>query len=565
MDTPTEIAAASASAEALSDSRRRPAMILSSVAFAIASSVMLGHVLDQAAMRRSFLGGVDMKFNAALGVFLLSIAVAQTIRRGAPAVTRAVAVLVFALGTVTLAEYALQTDLAIDEFFIRDVEGTATAPGRMAPTAALSLTLLASALLLMDARRAWLRRASRVTTIGVAALALVLLANVAFGGEARWSAPPFTEIAVSTVLALLLLSIALLIARADEGWSVVLTADTLGGQVFRRLAGPTLLIAPALMVLRATGQSLELFDENFGRSFILGATVAALALLLVQTAFYIHSADLQRRAAEQRLATAYEVLLRESRNEGATEKQELEASLESLAMRLANSNSELEAFTYSVSHDLRAPLRTLDGFSRELLDGYSSELDDRGRHYLTRIRAASQKMGTLIDDMLRLSRVGRAAMRHQDVDVSRLAVEIGAELREQDPGRTVDFTVEPGIVLRGGDPDLMRLALANLIGNAWKFTARTPSPRCEVGLIDGPAGRELVVRDNGAGFDMQYAGKLFTAFQRFHTTAEFEGTGVGLAIVFRVVSRHGGTIRAEAAIDKGAAFFIRLPNLEISK
>jgi PAS domain S-box-containing protein len=221
-------------------------------------------------------------------------------------------------------------------------------------------------------------------------------------------------------------------------------------------------------------------------------------------------------------------------------------------------NQELEAFSYSVSHDLRAPLRAIDGFSQALLEDCGDRLDEQGRDHLRRVRAATQRMAQLIDDMLTLSRVTRAELRREIVDLSKLAEEIAAELRRADPDRTAEVEIEPGLVA-AGDPRLLRVLVGNLLSNAWKFTAGSEPARIELGRCPTSAdGRGFFVRDNGAGFDMTYANKLFAPFQRLHRQSEFPGTGVGLAIVQRIVHRHGGRVWAEGAVGRGATFYFTL-------
>ena len=241
--------------------------------------------------------------------------------------------------------------------------------------------------------------------------------------------------------------------------------------------------------------------------------------------------------------------------------------LEDANHELEATNRELEAFSYSVSHDLRAPLRSIDGFSQILVEDYADEIDEEGKDYLGRVRAASQRMGRLIDDILGLSRVTRGTMSRERLDLGALATEVAEELRETRPERKVEFSAQKGLEV-WGDPKLLRVALANLIGNAWKFTEKSPEARIEFGLDEelSRKGRVPVyyVRDNGAGFDMTYANKLFGAFQRLHGADEFEGTGIGLATVQRVVHRHGGRIWAEGEVDRGATFYFTLrPGLRL--
>ncbi len=237
---------------------------------------------------------------------------------------------------------------------------------------------------------------------------------------------------------------------------------------------------------------------------------------------------------------------------------ELNETLQARSIALEATNQELEAFSYSVSHDLRAPLRAVDGFSRTLLSDYAEALDERGRDRLNRVRAAAQRMAMLIDDLLKLSRVSRAEVKQELVDLSRMARDVIAGLRDQEPNRAVRVMVQPELYAQG-DPRLLRVMLENLLGNAWKFTCHTGQAAIEVtGGVDDSAHYVYTVRDNGAGFDMAYAGKLFGAFQRLHDTSEFSGTGIGLATVQRIISKHGGRIWAEGAVGEGAAFHFML-------
>ncbi|HXI65336.1 MAG TPA: ATP-binding protein [Gemmatimonadales bacterium] len=239
---------------------------------------------------------------------------------------------------------------------------------------------------------------------------------------------------------------------------------------------------------------------------------------------------------------------------------ELEERNEALrrnAAELVAANTELDAFAYSVSHDLRAPLRSIDGFSQVLLEDYSAQLDEAGRDSLQRVRAASQRMATLIDDLLKLARFTRSEMRTEAVDLTKIAQDIAADLQRSTPERQVEFAIAPGLEARG-DVRLLRVALENLLRNSWKYTARQPRPRIEFGSVQENGERVFRVRDNGAGFDMQYADKLFGVFQRLHSPADFEGTGVGLATVRRIITRHGGRIWAEGVVDQGATFYFTL-------
>lgn len=237
---------------------------------------------------------------------------------------------------------------------------------------------------------------------------------------------------------------------------------------------------------------------------------------------------------------------------------ELEQRVIERTEQLSAANKELEAFSYSVSHDLRAPLRSIDGFSQALLEEYQGKLDDMGKGYLERVRKATQRMGLLIDDMLKLSRITRAEMKHESVDLSGMVREIAEARQKSDPDRAVDMTVQAGITVQG-DPYLLKIAMENLVKNAFKFTGKEAHPRIEFGTALRDGETACFIRDNGAGFDMAYVDKLFGAFQRLHTSDEFPGTGIGLATVQRIIHRHGGGVWAEGETGKGATFYFTLP------
>ena len=221
-------------------------------------------------------------------------------------------------------------------------------------------------------------------------------------------------------------------------------------------------------------------------------------------------------------------------------------------------NKELETFSYSVSHDLRAPLRSIDGFSHALLEDYQGKLDATGKSYLERICKATQHMGNLIDDMLKLSRVTQSEFNYQSIDLSKMVQSISDRFQKNNPNNNVKMTIQKGIVIQG-DPHSMQIALTNLIDNAWKFTGKQKHPRIEFGATLKENEKIFFIRDNGVGFDMSYVGKLFGAFQRLHTMDEFAGTGIGLATVQRIINRHGGKIWAEGEVGKGATFYFTLP------
>jgi signal transduction histidine kinase len=287
--------------------------------------------------------------------------------------------------------------------------------------------------------------------------------------------------------------------------------------------------------------------------------VKSLALVPIRTASPIGA--IGNYWASPHRATAAEVKLLQALADStsvAIENVQLYADLEHRVQertaQLEHTNKELEAFSYSVSHDLRAPLRSIDGFSQALAEDLGDKLDPTSAGYLQRVRGAAKRMSDLIDDLLELSRTSRANIERQDVDVTALALDVAQTLEKREPARHVSLEVQPGLHAHA-DPRLLRVVFENLLGNAWKFTGKQAEARVEIAAETGEPGEQVFrVRDNGAGFDMQFSAKLFAPFQRLHDAREFTGTGVGLATVQRIVHRHGGRIWAEGHPGEGAVF-----------
>ncbi len=329
---------------------------------------------------------------------------------------------------------------------------------------------------------------------------------------------------LSGVIAIVVLAIAMLAAYA------------LAAKLQGRISEPILALAETATAA-STRQDYSLRAPKFGEDE-LGALTDSFNQMLGRI-------EEQKRELQQH-ATRLEQRVAERTKE-----------LERRALELQAANSELDAFAYSVSHDLRAPLRSIDGFSQVLLEDYGAGLDEAARDSLQRVRAASQRMATLIDDLLKLARVTRTEMRTERVDLSGMARELVLDIQRTTPDRQVEFAIAPGLEAQG-DSRLLRVVLDNLLRNGWKYTGKQPQPRVEFTAMDENGGRVFVIKDNGAGFDMKYADKLFGVFQRLHSTAEFEGTGVGLATVRRIINRHGGRIWAEGIVDQGATFYFTL-------
>ena len=305
---------------------------------------------------------------------------------------------------------------------------------------------------------------------------------------------------------------------------------------YRSSAGFPLVVEDRCVgVLTAYSSEPGFFDEEEVKLFDGLAADLSFALEAMQL-------DEQRRAVEDELRRLSE---------------ELEHRVQERTHELRAANAEVEAFSYSVSHDLRAPLRAIDGFSQVLLSRYADRLDADGRHALERVRAGSERMGVLIDSMLELSRLGRQSLELREVDLSALAAEVVDELRAGETDRDVEVLIEPNVSVVG-DKELLRVALQNLLGNAFKFTSQQPHARMQFGRTEHAGQAAIFVRDNGVGFDMNDADKLFRPFERLHSESEFSGTGIGLATVHRIIARHSGHVWAEGAIGDGATFYFTL-------
>jgi signal transduction histidine kinase len=484
-------------------------------------------------------GGPLMKANAAVCFILTGVALALAHGGGRRrALAHLLAVAAVAVGVATLAEWVLGVDLGIDELLFRDdTRAYTSVPGRIAPNTAGAFVLLGCSLLLLDggARRVPVARALALAALAVG---VVALAGYLYGVSPLFAVARRTGMALPAAAGLVALAIGVLLARPEGGTLGLLASDGSGGALARRLL-PAAWAVPVLLAIPAqAGVAAGLLDQAYASALVTVGLTGLLAWVVVTTARSVEVRDAARRERER-------------------EVERLNAQLEHRAVELSAVNRELEAFCHSVSHDLRSPLRSIDGFGQALLEDCSAALPPEGHAHVRRMRAASQRMGRLIDDLLHLSRVTRTELRRERVDLSALAREIAAELAQGSPERRVAFEIEDGLAAEG-DPGLLRVVLQNLLGNAWKFTSKHASGRIAVGRTVRGGEEAFFVADDGAGFDPRYADKLFGTFQRLHGMDEFPGTGIGLATVQRVVHRHGGEIWADAALERGATFTFTL-------
>ncbi len=332
---------------------------------------------------------------------------------------------------------------------------------------------------------------------------------------------PFKIISEYIISIILIITIFLLIRRRKD----------FNKAVFR-------LIIAAIAITIFEEMAFTLYSDVYGVSNLIGHYLKLVSFYLIYKAII-----------ETGLVKPFNLLFRKLKKS--------EEALREKSNRLELVNKELESFAYSVSHDLRAPLRSIDGFSLALKEDYNDKLDDEGKDFINRIRSSTQRMGKLIDDLLILSRITRKEVKYENVDLSNLANEIAKDLKAIDPERDVKFTIAPQLTA-SADTGLMRIVLNNLLDNAFKFTGRRKKALIELGITNIDGKKTYFVKDNGVGLDMAYAQKIFAPFQRLHSAAEFEGTGIGLATVQRIISLHNGDIRAEGKKGAGTTFYFTI-------
>ena len=447
---------------------------------------------------------------------------------------RALAAVVLVVGLATVAEYLWGADLGIDRLLFAQKSAAAgmPAPGRPSHYAALSLLLAGGALLVLDFET----RGGHLPSQSLA-LAAGLVGALAIEGHIVGYAPFFrvsatSGIAMQAAVAVVLLAAGVLCARPDRGLMALLSSPGPAGSVARRLLPVPFAVSFILSWLGLVGGRMGLYDRAVGVWLLQVSNLVVFTWLIWYNARVIERADSERRRTQE--------------------------ELEARTRELEEANKELEAFSYSVSHDLRAPLRAIDGFSRILAEESAGALDAAALSHLDRVRAGAQQMARLIDDLLAFSRLSRQPLSRKSVDTGQMVREVLAEAHVDPNDPRVELTVHPMPACMA-DRALLKQVYVNLISNALKFTRHRPTAHIEIGARLEDGNRVYFVKDDGAGFDMRYADKLFGVFQRLHRADEFEGTGVGLAIVQRIVHRHGGRVWAEGRPGEGATFYFTVP------
>ena len=527
--------------------------IASLLAFLIGLVVLLHWALEIDLARYILPGESATKANTGLGFCLSALALwllqARRISARNRRIATGLAAIVGVLGLLSLLEYVLGLDLGIDQILFKDVMHASEMPhaGRMAPNAALNFVAIGISLMILDWETGRGRRpAQYIALVACVGPSVQLLAHVfgdpPFGPTRLFGIYLALGMPVQAALGFLMIFLGVLCARPDCGWMATVTSEGMGRNLVRRLLPVASLTLIGTAGLRVLGERAGLYSEGFGVGIVVLASLMILSALVLAATRSINREEALRREAEQEL-----------RRFNA----ELERRVTERTAHLDVANKELSAFTYSVSHDLRAPLVTIGGFSMALVEDYLQRLDETGQNYVRRIHAEALRMGHLIDDLLRLSRITRAEMKRETVDLSVMAENILAELHEKHPDRQVEVAIPKGLTAQG-DLRLLRVALENLLVNAWKFTGNRAKARIEFGATDKDGERVFFVRDDGVGFDMAYAHKLFTPFHRMHPVEDFPGTGIGLVTVQRIIGRHGGRIWAEGATGKGATFYFTL-------
>ncbi len=506
-------------------------------------AVLIGWVYGVRLLKRPFTPAT-MHVSTALAFVLSGVALACSTRPRARRFAIALGTAVVVLAGFTLGQGLGWWDLGLDHLLVPDAAAGAE---RMSALTAFCFMLLGMAIVVSGSERSlWI---GHVLANAVALVAAVACLGYLYRVQALYEQGPFSRIAVHTAVLLLVLALGVLFAHPSAGLMPAIAGDTIGGTMARRLL-PVAIVSPiAVGGLWLWGARRGFYSLEVGVSTVVVSMIVVLSIVIWWSAGDLLRVESERRAAEQDRARAVE--------ETFALNEELNARVVERTTQLQAANKELEAFSYSVSHDLRAPLRHIDGFSKILLEDHSDSLEPRAQRYLTVIRGSAVTMGRMIDDLLQMARVDRRDLAFRETDLDEIVAQVVDEVRTDADGRVIEWSIEP-LPTVTCDPGLVKIVFSNLLSNAVKYTRGRDPARIRVTCQAGTNPPVLVVQDNGAGFDPRYADKLFGVFQRLHRTEDFEGTGIGLATVQRIVQKHGGRVWADAAVDQGATFSFTL-------
>ena len=455
------------------------------------------------------------------------------------------------VGALKLGSLGFHWNLGIDGWLFREqLSSHLDRSHGIAPKTALALMLIGGALVFQRTVHAY-RFAEFLSFVAVG-IGVVSLQGYVFGLLEFYNEPGYIPMSIATGLNVTILGLAILLARPERGAISIIASDTAGGFVARRLLPMAIILPMALGSLRLAGENAGWYNTKFGVALFSTAFIFLFLALIWWTARLLHRLDLKRRAAE------FAIQQSEGRVRGLNLELEHRCAERTSALEAAHAaNDDLESFSYSVSHDLRAPLRAIGGFSRIVIEDHSAALDSEGLRYLRLVEKSAQQMGQLIDDLLTFSRTGRQELKVQKVSTSSTVKAAIEDLKAMRENRRVDICVDE-LPDCDADPSLLRQVWLNLIANAFKYTRKRDPAVMTIGTLRQGETDVFFVRDNGAGFDMKYADKLFGVFQRLHLADDYEGTGVGLALVQRIIQRHGGRVWTEAEVNRGASFYFTL-------
>lgn len=473
-----------------------------------------------------------LKPDVALGFILAGASLRLFNWKGlSSALGKVFAFLVAGMGFLVWVEHVTHWQVSPKEIFRFLPAGRMPETEHMPLATALGFFLTGCALLLLDRKTPDGNRPAHTIVLIASTISAIALVGFLYHVQPLYHPGDYQYLALYIPLLFLLISAGILCATPDGTFMQIVVSDGVGSHVLRRLLPPLVALLVFLSWLRLAGQRASFFENDVGTAVMVIVHILIFTGLVFGIAFSLNRSDGQRQLLERRIHER--------------------------TLMLEAANRELETFAYSVAHDLRAPLRAIDGLSLATIQDYSDKLDQNAKESLERVRENAQRMNQLINGLLELSRMSRAQMHPTSIDLTQMARQIVADLREREPSREVEISIADGLTAKG-DASLLGSVIENLLNNAWKFSARKPMAKIEFGKKMERAQPVFFVRDNGIGFDMNYADKLFSPFQRLHSRADFAGHGIGLATVQRVIHRHGGRIWAESKLEQGATFYFTL-------